>query len=214
MTQAGGLTGDEAGRQTGGEAAGKAAEGAALPEPEYRIDSRNLREVPVDPAAAEEWLAATSGDEAVVAARIAWLRIMGRLPEAEAAARAALEAASPASLSPHTRAGSALVPAGILPAIRLAQVLQWKGQHGDALSLLAAVDRVLARLASASADAAQGTRAFLHQHRGKVLLDAGHPVWALSEFRRALQLRIAAGSPDDQRQSAETAVREALRRLK
>ena len=203
-----------AGRGAGKHAAEQPGRGTGLPEPEYRIDPRTLREVPLDPDGAKAWLAATSGDEAAAASRIAWLRIMGRLAEAEEAARAALDAVSPASSSPHTRAGNALVPAVILPAIRLAQVLQWKGQHGDALSLLGAVDQLLGRLGSAATDAEQANHAFLRQHRGKILLDAGHPVWALSEFRRALHLRLAAGFPEDQRQSAEAAVREALRCLK
>lgn len=193
--------------------------GTALPEPEYRIDPRTLREIPLDPGSAEAWLATTAGDGRPASARIAWLRILGRLPEAEAAAREALNAVTPAflhagALHSGARIGAGMLSAGVRPAIRLAQVLQWKGQLSDALRLLAAVDRFLAAPGHGKPGDALVSRAFLHQHRGKVLLDAGHPVWALTEFRRALHLRIAAGAPGDQLQSAEMAVSEALRRLK
>lgn len=175
--------------------------GAALTEPRYRIDPCTLREVPEDRDAAEAWLNCAAG---TAAGRISWLRILGRLAEAEPAALAAFEAAGGQSRP--------LSLAAVLPGIRLAQVLHWQGRLVAALRLL---DRVGATLSgSADSPAVDSARAFLHQHRGKVLLDAGHPAWALAEFRQALRLRSAYGAPQDQLESAEQAVSAALRHLK
>ena len=174
--------------------------------PQYRIDPRTLREVPEDRGAAEAWLSCGSGS---TADRIAWLRILGRLPEAEAAARAAFTSAVEKA-GPGGPPGADLPLAAVLPGIRLAQVLHWKGEAVPALRLLARTGETLFR----AGPGVPSAWAFLHQHRGKVLLDAGHPGWALADFRQALQLRTRSGAPPDQLESTAQAIREALRRLK
>ncbi|MDK1327479.1 hypothetical protein [Arthrobacter sp. zg-Y1143] len=179
--------------------------GAGSAEPQYRIDPLTLREVPADRAAAEAWLAGPEAASGPAAARIAWLRILGRLAEAEAEARESFAAAA---------AGDTLrdLPlAAVLPGIRLAQVLQWQGDLVQALRLLARVGEALSR--SAESAAVLSAAAFLHQHRGKVLLDAGHPGWALREFRQAERLRDKPELPADQLESTRQAVSAALRTL-
>lgn len=176
--------------------------------PQYRVDPRTLREVPEDRAAAEAWLSRGAGS---AADRIAWLRILGRLPEAEAAARAAF-ASAVEKAGPGRPPAGALPLAAVLPGIRLAQVLHWKGEAVPALRLLARTGETLSR--ATESPGVLSAWAFLHQHRGKVLLDAGHPGWALAGFRQALQLRARSGAPPDQLESTAQAITEALRRLK
>ena len=175
--------------------------------PQYRIDPRTLREVPEDRPAAEAWLSCGAGP---AADRIAWLRILGRLEEAEAAARAAF-AAAVEEARPGLPPDAVLPLAAVLPGIRLAQVLHWKGEVVPALRLLARTGETLFR--ATDGPGVLSARAFLHQHRGKVLLDAGHPGWALADFRLALRIRAGSGAPPDQLQSTAQAVNEALRRL-
>ncbi len=176
--------------------------------PQYRIDPLTLREVPEDRAAAQAWLSCGAGSSAD---RIAWLRILGRLPEAEAAARAAFSSAVEKA-GPGRVPGGVLPLADVLPGIRLAQVLHWKGEVVPALRLLARTGETLFQ--ATDGPGVRAARAFLHQHRGKVLLDAGHPDWALADFRQALRLRTRSGAPPDQLESTAQAIREAHRRLK
>jgi len=182
--------------------------------PLIRIDPRTLRDEAVDVAAAERWVDHLQGlgprgdDE-----RVSWLRILGRLDAAEQLGWSRL--ASAGGPADEEQLGLPLPRSAVLPAVRLAAVLHWSGRTDSARRLF---DDALTAAVIRDDDDGQRVRStlircFVLQHRGKLLLDSGDPVGALASFDEVLTLRLGAGAPEDQVESARIARAEAERRI-
>lgn len=180
--------------------------------PTYSIDPLTLRERPDDVDAAHSWaLFLGSGSPLRDAELIGWLRMLGRLDEAEAVGWKCLAAAGGPGQADEISRG---LPAfAALPATRLAHVLQWKADWVSASILL---DAALSSLAPGGSGESENSRsrrrAFVLQHRGKLSLDQGRVDQALADFRSAHVIRVQLGAPEDQIHSSNLAVHEALRR--
>ena len=172
-----------------------------------RIDETTLREVVETPQVLANWCAEHPSDPR----NVSYLRMLGRLDEAETAGLAAL--AEP-GLSPVSRAARRT---------RYATVLQWKGSH------LAAEQQFALAVDEASTDAPTSPSsltvlASVFQHRAKARFEhaqccsangescAAYELWqdALEDARRALRLRERLGLTDA---SALASSRQTLDRL-
>lgn len=171
-----------------------------LHEPEYRFDADTQREVLLDREHAAAWVnhlegAGLSGDPM----RVVWLRILGRLDEAEELGWKVLHRAGGPSCAWEAR--DAVLPlSSVVAAVRLAHVLQWKGQFCPAHTLydhaLGAIDAVEPMHEdSAYADY---LRPFAYQHLARCYFDQGQYEKALAASEKALELRLDAGVPEDQ----------------
>lgn len=168
-------------------------------QPEYRIDAETNRDYLVDPAAGDAYLdhIATRTDLKARGERVALLRVLGRLDEAEVEGAAALELARKNG-TPRQQ---------VAALIRLAHVVQWKRDWTRAN--VAFADAV----AAAEALGDDSMLAFAHQHAGRNHVDQGRYAEAVRSFSTALELRLAAGAPADQLESSRTALEVARRRL-
>jgi len=132
----------------------------------FRVDPVTLRDSCTDPAGLAEFCDA----HPTLPATVAYLRMLGRLDEAEQRGRATL----PDSSDPARRAAALA---------RLAHVQQWQGRF----------DEALATFEAALADVEHLDHPRLHasvlQHRAKCRLDAGDLCGALADARAALNLR-------------------------
>lgn len=184
-------------------------------EPEFHFDESTQREVLVDPEAARDWVR-TLEEQGLIGdpMRVVWLRILGRIDEAEALGWEVLERSG----GPGT---AAAVPNCILPltsvtaAVRLGHVLQWKGDFDTAHLLygksLAALESVEA-LAEDSAYA-DYLRPFAYQHIARCYYDQGDYRAAIDASQRAAELRRNAGVPKEQLLVSEGLISAARARL-
>lgn len=183
--------------------------------PEYAIDPVTLREVVADGDAAAAWVThlralGPDGD----AERVAWLRMLGRLREAEVLGWQVLARAggpgSGAEVSEVT-----LPTRAVGAALRLAHVLHWQGRFRDADELFSAararIDHDLLSEDESVVRHAMALHAFTDQHQGKARFDEGRLDEAVAMLESALLRRQVAGAPADQLASSRLAV-EAVRR--
>ena len=174
--------------------------GTVPPQPvPYRIDNDTNREVVDEPAALA--LLATLADRRDLRARgqrVATLRMLGRLDEAEREGRAAYELALQEG-TPQQQ---------IAALLRLAHVMQYRRAWGSADAMF---DQAL-RQASELGDAL--LLAFAHQHAGRNHVDQGRHAQAVAAFQAALTLREAHQAPADQLESSRGALRAAKARLR
>ena len=176
--------------------------------PSYHVDDATLRDEPDDHDEAWAYVRTlgASGE------KVAWLRMLGELDDAEAMGWALVaDAGGPGSLAAAD--SRVRIPMSALaPAVRLAHVLHWQGRFRDADVLFTAVvtsAEDLVRLAageSASQQRATTMLAFALQHLGKSRFDEGRLDEALGLFERALDLRMRIGAPGDQLASSQQAV--------
>lgn len=168
-----------------------------VPHP-YRIDNEANREV-IDEAAATEFLASLVGRDDLRSRgmRVATLRNLGRLDEAEREGRAAYDLA--------LREGTPRQQVAAL--IRLAHVMQFRRDWSTADAMFA---EALARAQELDEPL---MLAFAYQHAGRNHVDQGRYAEAVAAFGRALALREAHDAPADQLESSRGALRVAERRL-
>ncbi|NKG22586.1 tetratricopeptide repeat protein [Paeniglutamicibacter terrestris] len=181
----------------------------------YVIDPLTLREVVNDANLVEARIdvlerGGTAGDSE----RIAWLRMLGRLSEAETLGWSALIRSGGAS---STGAVTNPLPYGATTAaLRLAHVMHWQERYDEANELFS-----MAQTAAESAvsDPQKPRRvpltiaAFAHQHRGKMYYEQHRFDQALDEFQTALALREEANSPADQIASTLLAIKTSKARI-
>jgi tetratricopeptide (TPR) repeat protein len=168
------------------------------PLPAYRIDNEANRDV-VDETAATAYLAALAGrtDLSSRGQRVATLRALGRLDEAEREGRAAHDLAE--------REGTPRQQVAAL--LRLAHVMQYRQDWHTADAMF---DEALARAEELDDPL---MRAFAHQHAGRNHVDQGRHAEAVAAFRAAMALREAHDAPADQLESTRGALRVAEARL-
>ncbi len=174
----------------------------------YHVDDVTLRDEPDDADAARAYVEGLErGGE-----KVAWLRMLGELPRAEAMGWELLaDAGGPGSLE-ETRSVGGLPVDALAPAVRLAHVLHWQGRFRDADALFTAAiasAREIARAATdGSIDEQRATlmHAFSFQHLGKSRFDEGRLDEALVLFEQALALRRQIGAAADQIASSEQAI--------
>jgi DNA-binding SARP family transcriptional activator/tetratricopeptide (TPR) repeat protein len=168
------------------------------PAPAYRIDNERNRDL-VDEAAAVAYLAALAGRNDLPARgqRVATLRALGRLNEAEQEGRDAYDLA--------VRTGTPRQQVAAL--LRLAHVMQYRTRWRDADAMFA---EALARARELDDPL---MLAFAHQHAGRNHVDQGRHDEAVAAFRAALELREAHDAPQDQLESSRGAIRAARQRL-
>lgn len=181
----------------------------------YIIDPHTLREVVhdanlVEARVDELALSGASGD----AERIAWLRMLGRLSEAEALGWSMLIRSGGASSA--GKVPNPLPYAAITAALRLAHVMHWQERYSEADELFS----MALKAAEAAVSDPQKPRtvaltllAFAHQHIGKLYFDERRFDEALNEFQTALALRQEAKSPVDQIESTRQAISTAKVRI-
>lgn len=174
----------------------------------YFLDPLTLREVVNDKKLVSERileleLKGETGD----AERIAWLRMVGRLDEAEKLGRASL---AKARVSNFAEESSHILPLpAVTAALRLAHVFHWQERHVLAKELfLSAI--------TAAKDATKDPKihrktalslvAFGQQHLGKLHFDLGEFSNALDCFNKALAIRHDLDSPSDQIESTLQAI--------
>jgi tetratricopeptide (TPR) repeat protein len=164
------------------------------PFPAYRIDNEANREV-IDETAAIAHLAALAGrtDLASRGQRVATLRNLGRLDEAEQEGRDAYDLAR--------REGTPRQQLAAL--LRLAHVMQYRREWHEADAMFGE-----AFVRARELDDPLGL-AFVHQHAGRNHVDQGRHAEAVAAFRAALALREAHGAPADQLVSTRGALRAA-----
>ena len=169
-----------------------------VPSIAYQVDNEANREV-VDVSAALAHLKALAGHDDLGSRgqRVATLRMLGRLDEAEREGRAAYGLA--------LREGTPRQQVAAL--LRLAHVMQFRGDRpaadamfGEALVRARELDDPL-------------MLAFAHQHAGRNHVDQGRHAEAVAAFRAALALREAHSAPPDQLESTRGALRAAETRL-
>src|SRR5690625_720640 len=169
-------------------------------EPEYHFDAHTQREVPRDPSEAAAWVDHLAAQGLVgEPMRVVWLRILGRLDEAEELGWRVLgRSGGPGS---RTDALDAPLPlSAVSAAIRLAHVLQWQGEfplacelHEQALAAIEAVEPM-----SEDSAYADYLRPFAYQHLARCYFDEGKYQKALEAAQRSFELRVNAGVPEDQ----------------
>lgn len=161
------------------------------------MDEEANREV-IDETAGLAYLASVAGREDLPARgeRVALLRVLGRLDEADREGRAALELARQEG-TPRQH---------VAAMIRLAHVRQWRRQWAAADALFAEALRRADELGEPL------LRAFAHQHAGRNHVDQGRYAEALDSFRVALAIREAHDAPADQLESTRGALRATRRR--
>lgn len=166
--------------------------------PAYRIDQDANREI-IDEVAAEAYLAALAGRDDLGARgqRVATLRALGRLAEADREGRAAYALAR--------QQGTARQQVAAL--LRLAHVQQYRQDWPAADAMFS---EALARARELDDPV---MLAFAHQHAGRNHVDQSRHDEAVAAFRTALALREAHGAPPDQRESSRGALRAAEARL-
>lgn len=168
------------------------------PSPPYRIDNETNREI-IDEAAATGFLSALAGrdDLSSRGQRVATLRNLGRLEEAEREGRAAYDLA--------LREGTPRQQVAAL--LRLAHVMQFRRDWPAADAMFA---EALVRAQELDDPL---MLAFAHQHAGRNHVDQSRHAEAVAAFRAALALREALGAPADQLESTRGALRAAEDRL-
>jgi tetratricopeptide (TPR) repeat protein len=164
----------------------------------YRIDEDANREV-VDETVASAYLArlADCNDLSSRGQRVATLRMLGRLDEAEREGRTAYALA--------LREGT---PRQQLTALlRLGHVMQFRREWVTA-------DAMFAEAFVRARDLGDPLMlAFVYQHAGRNHIDQGRYELATAAFRDALTLREAHGAPADAVESSRAALQAAKRRL-
>ena len=169
-------------------------------EPEYHFDAHTQREILRDPNEAAEWVDHLEAQGLVgQPMQVVWLRILGRLDEAEELGWRVLgRSGGPGS---RTDALDAPLPlSAVSAAIRLAHVLQWQGEfslacalHEQALAAIEAVEPM-----SEDSAYADYLRPFAYQHLARCYFDEGKYQKALEAAQRSFELRVNAGVPEDQ----------------
>lgn len=168
-------------------------------EPKFYFDPETQREVLHNVEDAEAWVEhlthkRLAGDPT----RVVWLRILGRLEEAEDLGWLVLERAG----GPRTRTDlpMELPLSSVTAAIRLAHVLQWRGKFPLAHELHAQSLETLDGISPQHEDAAYADylRPFAYQHLARCYFDQGEHEKALTAARQAWELRVNAGVPEDQ----------------
>ena len=182
---------------------------------EYSIDPQTLREIVADVSAVEARILqleelGTSGE----AERIGWLRMIGRLEEAEDLAWSCLHRCGFASQD--LADGTALPYPAVAAALRLAHVLHWQGRFDRAHALFeSSLVSIQNKDCSSTAEkrVASTFEAFALQHQGKLYFDEGRFEQALDCFRRSLSIRQSINASDDQLASSRLAITAAESRL-
>ncbi|MGJ3403541.1 hypothetical protein [Glutamicibacter sp. Je.9.36] len=182
---------------------------------EYSIDPQTLREIVTDVSAVEARILqleelGTPGE----AERIAWLRMTGRLEEAEELAWSCLRRSGFASQD--FASSNALPYSGVAAALRLAHVLHWQGRFELAQAIFeSARASIQNRDCSCTAEkhVAATLEAFALQHHGKLYFDRGLIGQALDCFRSSLSLRQTLNAPEDQLASSRLAIAAAESRI-
>jgi tetratricopeptide (TPR) repeat protein len=162
------------------------------------MDESTNREI-YDEAVAQAHLGSLAGREDLPSRgqRVATLRMLGRLDEAEREGRAAYQAA--------LREGTPRQQVAAL--LRLAHVLQYQREW-------AAADQAFTEALERAQELGEPLMlAFAHQHAGRNHVDQGRDAEALAAFRAALTLREAHDAPPDQLESTRGALRAAEQRL-
>lgn len=167
--------------------------------PAYRIDAETNRDVLDDPAEAERYLEyiADRTDLRTRGERVALLRLLGRLDEAEREGRQAYEVA--------LREGTPRQQVAAL--LRLAHVAQWQRNRHLADELFGEAIQQAGRLDDPL------MLAFAYQHAGRNHVDQRRLHEAVAAFRAALALREAHDAPPDQLESTRDALRVAESRM-
>lgn len=181
----------------------------ASDKPEFLYDEKTLREIPKNPSHLRAYIAkldeSLSGitDNAVRVSILGemgtHLRSLGEMEQAEQKLEEALSLVFTHKLG---------VRKEIQQKIRLAHVLQWKGQFERSNVLF---DEILSTCESDAE--AEFYLPFALQHAGKNFFDQERYDEALALFERALTLRRQNGAPADQVESSEKALAETQRRL-
>lgn len=166
-------------------------------EPEFHFDENTQREVLLDPEAARTWVRKLEekgliGDPM----RVVWLRILGRIDEAETLGWEVLQRSG----GPHDLEA---VPDFTLPltsvtaAVRLGHVLQWKGDFDAAHLLYQKAFEALESVEALTEDSAYADylRPFAIQHVARCHYDQGDYEAAIRVAERAAELRRNAGAP-------------------
>jgi DNA-binding SARP family transcriptional activator/tetratricopeptide (TPR) repeat protein len=189
---------DVAGKLAELSASSSAPPPASPPPPAYYIDNEHNRDV-VDEAAAVAYLAALASRQDLPARgqRVATLRALGRLDEAEREGRDAYDLA--------VRTGTPRQQVAAL--LRLAHVMQYRAQWPDADAMFADALVQAAKLHDPL------MLAFAHQHAGRNHVDQGRHDEAVTAFQAALELREAHDAPADQVESSRGALHAAWQRL-
>ncbi|MBO0907511.1 tetratricopeptide repeat protein [Arthrobacter sunyaminii] len=168
----------------------------------YSIHPATLREICNDDEAAERKIAQLeSVGESGDAERISWLRIAGRLVEAEALGWSTLITREGA-----TGAHQVMQPlpfGAVAASLRLAHVLHWMERYSEAevLFLAALTSAETEANKNKASNAALTMVAFAQQHIGKMYFDQGRFIDALACFHKALAIRQELKSPMDQIES-------------
>ncbi len=169
-------------------------------EPMCHIDAQTQREILVDPDSVQTWVEhlkaqGLAGDPM----RVVWLRIAGRLDEAEELGWQVLRRSGGPS-NAEEAAGAALPLSAVTAAIRLAHVLQWKRQFELAHTLYERALETVEAVTPMCEDSAYAD--YLHpfaiQHQARCYFDEERYQEALDASQRAYDLRVAAGVPEDQ----------------
>lgn len=184
-------------------------------EPEFHFDENTQREVLLDPEAARDWIR-TLEEQGLIGdpMRVVWLRILGRIDEAETLGWEVLErSGGPDSL--ETAAGWTMPLTSVTAAVRLGHVLQSKGDFDGAHLLY---EKALATLDSVEAlteDSAYADylRPFAYQHVARCHYDQGDYRAAITASQQAAELRRNAGVPQEQLLVSEGLIRAAQARL-
>lgn len=178
------------------------------PKARYTIDPVSLREVVSNAAAVESRiLDLESIGESGDAERISWLRILGRLHEAEELGWITLARAGGAVDNRHIV--TPLPFQAVAAALRLAHVLHWQKRYSQAAGLfMAGLAAAQSAIKNSDFDSvtARSLAAFAWQHLGKLYFDQGRFHDALESFESALVLRLELQSPEDQVASSRQAI--------
>jgi tetratricopeptide (TPR) repeat protein len=152
-----------------------------------------------DPAEAERYLEyiADRTDLRARGERVALLRLLGRLDEAEREGRQAYEVALREGAPRHQ----------VAALIRLAHVIQWQRNWNRADELFGNAIERARRLDDPL------MLALAYQHAGRNHVDQGRLPEAVAAFRGALALREAHDAPPDQLESTRDALRAAESRI-
>lgn len=183
--------------------------------PEYVIDPDTLRETVTDIAAVTSHIAdLKASGETGDAERVSWLRIVGRLAEAEELGWHML--IDRGGANQHHTVTEPLPFAAVSAALRLAHVLHWQKDFNTAEALFdAAFDSadIAAKNGTESSTLAHILIAFTWQHRGKLRYDQGRFTDARDCFTRALNIRESLSRPTDELESSRLAIKAATTRL-
>lgn len=125
------------------------------------------------------------------------LRVLGRLDEAEAKLKEAMDMAS-SHPNPLRQVQNML---------RLATVYQWQKKFKEADKLFASCKKLLK-----SSSFSEGLKSSYHQHYGKFLFDQQMYKKAEVEFAKALEIRESIKAPQDQITSSTFALEQTRRR--